>query len=137
MKDTVYSLAGNKSFCNYCPAFCCYRVEGASLYIMAEDINRMARHFAISDGEVRSRFLTGKRKNTFKTREDGSCIFLANDRLCKRCSIHTVRPKQCRDFPYHKPCPYLESEKLMGAIQPLIEASLKAEEQAGEEKSCP
>jgi Fe-S-cluster containining protein len=89
---------------------------------MAEDINRMARYFGISDGEVRKRYLEGK--NTFKTREDGSCIFLANGRTCKRCTIHEARPKQCRDFPYDKPCPYLESEELLNRIQPRIDRSL-------------
>ena len=89
---------------------------------MAEDINRMARHFGISDGEVRRRYLEGK--NTFKTRDDGSCIFLAPDRLCKRCTIHEARPRQCRDFPYDKPCPYLEDEDLLVRIQPRIEKTL-------------
>jgi Fe-S-cluster containining protein len=116
-----YSLAGNKTFCNYCPGYCCYRLEGASLYIMAVDINRIARHFKITDGEVRRRYLAGK--YTFKTREDGSCVFLAGSRMCKRCSIHEARPKQCRDFPYDKACPYLESDDLLAAIQPRVEKS--------------
>jgi Fe-S-cluster containining protein len=89
---------------------------------MSEDINRMARHFGISDGEIRKRFL--ENKNNFKTREDGSCILLANDRMCKRCTIHEARPKQCSDFPYDKPCPYLENPGLIDIIQPRIEKSL-------------
>lgn len=119
-----YALAGNKTFCNFCPGYCCYRLKGASLYIMAVDINRIARHFDIADGEVRRRFIEGK--NTFKTRKDGSCIFLANDRMCKRCTIHEARPKQCRDFPYDKACPYLDDESLLAEIQPRIENSLSA-----------
>ncbi len=117
-----YSLARNKSYCNYCPGYCCYRLPGASLLLVADDINRIARHFGISDGEVRQRFL--ENKNTFKTREDGSCILLANDRLCKRCSIHGARPRQCRDFPYDNPCPYLENPGLLAIIHPRIEQSL-------------
>ena len=117
-----YSLAGNKAFCSYCPGYCCYRLKGASLYIMAVDINRIARYFDITDGEVRHRFLEGR--NTFKTREDGSCIFLANDCMCKRCTIHEARPKQCSDFPYDKHCPYLESDTLLATIQSRIEKSL-------------
>ncbi|MFP7755434.1 YkgJ family cysteine cluster protein [Thermodesulfobacteriota bacterium B35] len=115
-------LALSRTFCNFCPAYCCYRLEGASLYVMAEDINRIARHFNLSDGEVRRRFIEGR--HTFRTREDGSCIFLATDRLCRRCSIHEARPKQCRDFPYDRPCPYLDSEELLARIQPRIEQSL-------------
>ena len=117
-----YILARNRVFCNFCPGYCCYRLEGASLYVMAEDINRIGRHLGMSDGEVRRRFLEGK--YTFKTREDGSCIFLNRNRLCKRCTIHRFRPKQCRDFPYERPCPYLENEGFLETIQQRIEASL-------------
>ena len=117
-----YTLARNKSYCNYCPGYCCYRLPGATLYLDAADINRLARHFGISDGEVRARYL--ENKNTFKTKADGSCLLLADDRLCKRCTIHTARPRQCRDFPYDKPCPYLENPGLLEMIQPRIEQSL-------------
>jgi Fe-S-cluster containining protein len=82
----------------------------------------MARHFSLTDGEVRKKYLADK--NTFKTREDGSCIFLSNDRMYGRCSIHLARPKQCRDFPYDDPCPYLESDTLLKVIQPKVEKSL-------------
>ena len=117
-----YILARNKLYCNYCPGYCCYRLPGATLYLDNEDINRLARHLSISDGEVRHRFL--ENKNTFKTREDGSCILLANGRLCKRCTIHEARPRQCRDFPYEKPCPYLENPGLLEIIQTRVEHSL-------------
>jgi len=117
-----YVLARNKSYCNYCPGYCCYRLPGATLYLDAADINRLARHFGISDGEVRRRFL--ENKNTFKTRADGSCLLLANDRMCKRCTIHEARPRQCRDFPYDKPCPYLENPGLLEIIQSRVEQGL-------------
>ena len=117
-----YILARNKLYCNYCPGYCCYRLPGATLYLDAEDINRLARHLSINDGEVRRRFL--ENKNTFKTREDGSCVLLANDRLCKRCTIHEARPRQCHDFPYEKPCPYLENPGLLEIIQARVEQSL-------------
>jgi Fe-S-cluster containining protein len=116
-----YTLARNKSYCNYCPGYCCYRLPGATLYLDAEDINRLARHFGISDGEVRALYL--ENKNTFKTKEDGSCLLLADDRFCKRCTVHTARPRQCREFPYDKPCPYLENAGLLEMIQPRIEQS--------------
>lgn len=117
-----YTLARNKSYCNFCPGYCCYRLPGATLYLDAADINRLARHFGISDGEVRARYL--ENKNTFKIKEDGSCLLLADDRFCKRCTIHTARPRQCRDFPYDKPCPYLENPGLLEIIQPRVEQSL-------------
>lgn len=117
-----YCLSRNREFCNFCPGYCCYRLNDASLYIMAEDINRIGRFLNITDGEVRRKYLANR--YTFKTKKDGSCIFLLNGRLCKRCSIHKVRPKQCRDFPYDKPCPYLENGEFLHTIQPRIEKSL-------------
>lgn len=109
-------------YCNYCPGYCCYRLEGSVLLLTAIDINRLARHFGISDGMVRKKYL--ENKNTFKVREDGSCIFLAQGKMVKRCTIHEARPDQCRRFPYGKPCPYLEREDLLGQIQPRVENSL-------------
>lgn len=127
---TSYCLATTKTFCNYCPGYCCYRLEGATLYLTAEDINRIARHFAISDGQVRRRYLEGK--NTFKTRDDGSCLFLSNDRLSRRCTIHEARPRQCREFPYDQPCPYLERQDLLEAIEPRIITAIGLDRQRTE-----
>lgn len=117
-----YVLAQSKLFCNFCPGYCCYRLEGSTLYLDATDINRIARHFKISDGEVRKRYIEGK--NTFKVREDGSCIFLNNDKMRGRCSIHLARPLQCREFPYNGPCPYLDRLDLLETIQPKVENSI-------------
>lgn len=116
-------VADNKVFCNYCPGFCCYRLPGSTLFITATDINRLARHFGISDGEVRRRYI--EKRNTFKVKADGSCIFLTDGRLNKRCSVHLARPDQCRDFPYDQPCPYLQRQDLLDTISPLVEKSLK------------
>lgn len=123
--DTAENTEKSKhtTYCNYCPGFCCYKLPGSTLYITANDINRMARFFNISDGEVRKRYIDGK--NTFKTRNDGSCIFLQDGKLRKRCGIHQARPQQCRDFPYNSSCPYLEREDLLQSIYPKVASSLK------------
>ncbi len=122
MGQTLSSVASKTILCNFCPGYCCYRLKGSTLFITAEDINRIARHLEISDGQVRRNFL--ENKNTFKVKKDGACIFLADGRISKRCTIHMARPRQCVDFPYNAPCPYLEREDLLGRIEPLIEKSL-------------
>ena len=122
IETTADSLASNNVFCGFCPGFCCYKLKGSTLYITAEDINRIARHLQISDGQVRKSYLEGK--NTFKIKNDNSCIFLADGKISKRCSIHQARPKQCMDFPYNTPCPYVGSKDLLTAIEPLIIKSL-------------
>jgi len=106
-------------YCNYCPGYCCYRLEGSFLLIDNDDINRLARYFHISDGEVRKRYM--ENRYTFKVKKDGSCIFQSPEKMVRRCTIHSVRPGQCRRFPYTDTCPYLEREELLAAIQPRIE----------------
>jgi uncharacterized protein len=111
------------NYCNYCPGYCCYRLEGSMLLLTAADINRLARHLGIADGEVRRLYL--ENKYTFRVNTDGSCIFLAQDRLSRRCTIHEARPDQCRRFPYGRPCPYLEREDLLAQIHPRVETALQ------------
>ena len=109
-------------YCNYCPGYCCYRLEGSILFVDNDDINRLARYFQISDGEVRKRYI--ENKNTFKVKDDDSCIFQSSEKMVRRCTIHQVRPSQCRRFPYTDTCPYLVREDLLAAIQPRIEKKL-------------
>jgi Fe-S-cluster containining protein len=54
-------------------------------------------------------------------RDDGSCIFLSDRKIRARCTIHQARPRQCREFPYGEPCPYLEREDLLEQIIPRLE----------------
>ena len=122
MENVPSVLENNRCYCNFCPSYCCYRLEGSQLLITAEDINRIARKFNITDGEVRKQYIEGR--NTFKVKADGSCVFLIDGRIDKRCSIHDARPQQCSDFPYNDPCPYLEREDLLEKIQPKIVASV-------------
>jgi Fe-S-cluster containining protein len=121
-REAPYILSRNKLYCKYCPGYCCYRLKGSTLYLDATDINRIARFFCITDGEVRKKYIEGK--NTIMVKKDGSCIFLSDKKMRARCSIHTARPLQCQQFPYEKPCPYLEREDLLSIIQPKVAKSL-------------
>ena len=111
------------NYCNFCPGYCCYRLEGSVLLIDSDDINRLARYFSISDGEVRRRYM--ENRYTFRVKNDGSCIFQASDRMIRRCTVHPARPLQCLRFPYGNPCPYLERDDLLAEIHPRIETALK------------
>ena len=119
---TTPSPSPFRVYCDFCPGYCCYRLPGSTLFVTATDINRLARHFAIADGEVRRRYLEGR--NTFKVKEDGSCVFLADGPLNRRCSIHEARPDQCQAFPYDRQCPYLIRADLLAQISPKVEKSL-------------
>jgi hypothetical protein len=50
----------HSTYCSYCPAFCCCKLPGSTLFIYADDINRIGRHLLISDGEVKRQYLEGK-----------------------------------------------------------------------------
>jgi Fe-S-cluster containining protein len=121
------------NYCNYCPGYCCYRLKGSVLLINSDDINRLARHYSISDGEARKRFM--ENRSTLKVKDDGSCIFQAQDKMIKRCTVHHARPQQCRLFPYNEPCPYLVRDDLLAKIQPRLEESLKQSWQKDESSS--
>jgi len=105
----------NRSLCDSCAGYCCYWLPGSILFVTAIDINRIARYFRMSDGEVRRRFIL--QRNTFKVKVDDSCIFLLDGQPSRRCLIHSARPQQCRDFPYTDPCPYLVREDLLQALR--------------------
>jgi Fe-S-cluster containining protein len=144
------------NYCNYCPGYCCYRLKGSVLLINSDDINRLARHYSISDGEARKRFMENRstlkvkddgscifqahkrfmeNRSTLKVKDDGSCIFQAQDKMIKRCTVHHARPQQCRLFPYNEPCPYLVRDDLLAKIQPRLEESLKQSWQKDESSS--
>ncbi len=44
-----------------------------------------------------TRLTAGRRKLTLTEQDNGRCIFLADD---NRCRIQSVKPMQCRGFPY-------------------------------------
>jgi len=92
--------------CAHCPGHCCYRLPGAVLLITCDDINRLARFLAISDREVRKRYL--ENRYTFRVGTDNGCVFLNADRTTLRCTVYPARPDQCRRFPFGRPCPYLQ-----------------------------
>ncbi len=60
----------------------------------------IAAHLGLEVREFIARHtaLTADRTNlTLLEKEDGSCAFLSSD---NRCLIETVKPRQCRDFPF-------------------------------------
>ena len=92
-------------FCEGCPAYCCYKKDGAYLLIFARDINRLARFFGITDANVRSKYMADR--HSLRVRENGSCIFFIPGTTLERCTVYPARPDQCRSFPHGEACPYL------------------------------
>lgn len=74
----------------------CCQVEG-QVYLRAEDIPRIAEHLAIPAAEFERRYVYRTARH-IKLRKppDRQCYFHRDN----RCAIHSVKPTQCRTFPF-------------------------------------
>ena len=76
---------------------CCAR-PGGVVRVDAEDVARIAAFLGLEERAFRSRFLAPSQDRL----ADGSgpaCVFLA-DGTVAACTIHPVRPAQCRSWPF-------------------------------------
>jgi Fe-S-cluster containining protein len=87
--------------CESCPGFCCCGQSG-NVWVKHNDILRMSQFLQTNPIDFISRYL--KRINNRLSIEERvgehglECVFF--DNLQRRCSIYTVRPLQCRTFPF-------------------------------------
>ncbi len=74
---------------------CCYGEGG--IFIEPEDVAAIAEYLGISPEEFEKRFV-GHRNGRLDigTGANGACHFLKDN----RCSIHPVKPKNCRLWPF-------------------------------------
>lgn len=76
----------------------CCRVEGV-VRLTSKDIRDMAEEFNMTEQEFVDKYATiapDKTGFVFKDREDGACIMLEGDNVCK---IQVAKPLQCRRYP--------------------------------------
>lgn len=67
------------------------------IYVMKDDISRLAAYLEISRAEFRRRYLCGRAPLLrFRKLRNKQCPFL----LADGCSIHAIKPLQCSAFPY-------------------------------------
>lgn len=64
--------------------------------LLNEDINRIAKHLHISTKDFLQKYVTRDDDNDFVFRQT-PCVFLGSD---NHCSIYTVRPNACREYPH-------------------------------------
>ncbi len=91
---TVLKIGDNCEQCGHC---CSY----SSGFATEEDITKISLHLGVTENELKKKYFEEKTKfNTKmhrpKTKKEGKqygpCVFLKN----KKCSIHEVKPLQCR-----------------------------------------
>jgi Fe-S-cluster containining protein len=74
---------------------CCVGDPG-TIYVSEGEVNALAQHFKINSSDFIRRYLYPF-KDSYSIREDdrGRCLFFDNG-----CSIYSLRPCQCRTFPF-------------------------------------
>lgn len=87
--------------CLKCPAWCC---SYPNIFVTANDLARLARHFNISEGEAAKRFTKHSahyNRAIMRHKPDSlfgsACRFL--DSKTRRCTVYEARPHGCRTYP--------------------------------------
>lgn len=78
----------------------CCRIPNGIVRVGEDEISRIAKFLGMDEGEFISNetdVAPDRKGLIFKSREDGSCVYLSED---NRCMIHNVKPDKCRSFPY-------------------------------------
>ncbi len=104
-KEYVYKEGFDFKFdasaCEYCGGRCCYG-ESGYIWLNDEEIKRIISFLGLDEGVFVADYLRYENgKYTIKDiKYDGyySCLFF--DREERKCSIYSVRPKQCRTYPF-------------------------------------
>ena len=96
--------------CKKCPAYCCTYAE---IEVTRRDIDRLARHFALTVREAEERFTKLGAKGEVRMMRhrkdkvfDSTCMMLDQDK--RRCTIYDARPGVCRKYPDSSRCGYYE-----------------------------
>lgn len=78
---------------------CCHGGGGYHVYLDAREAERIRRHLGLSPSWFRRRYLRRTGEGDLILNQDSAdrCRFLAPD---NRCGIYSVRPVQCRTYPF-------------------------------------
>lgn len=97
-----FNYSFDPSQCESCGGACCLGETGF-VWISEEEIVALANYLAIPHEELRTTSLFNvDHRYSIRERQlsngDYACIYFDMDREC--CSIYSVRPEQCRTFPF-------------------------------------
>jgi Fe-S-cluster containining protein len=73
---------------------CC--TQDGDVFLNPEDVTRIARHLNVSESEFGARYCESDGDLRLTIPDGNQCHFLAGG----GCSIHEVKPLQCRTFPF-------------------------------------
>jgi len=96
-----FDFGFDPSACESCPGYCCHG-ESGNIWVNHEDILRMCRLLQTNPIDFIPQYFNRiNNRLSIKERvgEYGlECVFFDSPQRC--CSIYTVRPHQCRTFPF-------------------------------------
>ena len=93
-KIKYFFSSGIRFECRNC-GFCCTDSSG-TIYVDSDEIKKIAKYLKISEDKFKEEYLFPFRDSfSIKEKENYECIFYDNG-----CSIYTVRPNQCRTYPF-------------------------------------
>lgn len=100
-KKTAWYVGGLHFECRGCGGCCSGPGEGY-IWVTRPEIELIADGLEISVGELRRNFLrrVSLRTSIIEHAVTKDCIFLQEIEGSKQCVIYTVRPSQCRNWPF-------------------------------------
>jgi Fe-S-cluster containining protein len=101
MKNTKWYVAGLHFGCQGCGGCCSGPGEGY-IWVTKPEIEIIAEFLKITVGQFRQKYLrrVGLRTTIIEHHTTKDCIFLQAGANGKHCMIYSVRPSQCRSWPF-------------------------------------
>ena len=101
MNKTVWYVAGLHFECLECGNCCSGPGEGY-IWVTKAEIEFIAEFLKMSVEQVRQKYLRrlGLRTSIIEHATTKDCIFLQNVAGQKKCVVYSVRPSQCRNWPF-------------------------------------
>lgn len=88
---------GVRFTCTQCGNCCRTNGKYAYVYMNGGEITQAAEHLKMNVREFRKKYITKEHGLEFVKDPQKDCHFLTG---AGKCSIHPVKPKQCRDWPF-------------------------------------
>jgi len=100
-KKTLWYVSGLHFECIQCGRCCSGPGEGY-IWVTRPEIELIAEFMEVSVGELKRDYLkrVGLRMSIIEHDLTRDCIFLRQIEGIKKCVIYTVRPSQCRNWPF-------------------------------------
>jgi len=100
-KNTPWYIGGLHFECMQCGS-CCSGPGAGYIWVARPEIEIIANFLKISVGQLRRKYLrrVGLRTTIIEQSGTKDCIFLRESNGRKICMIYSVRPSQCRTWPF-------------------------------------